>query len=265
MYLKCLRVYDMKYSVGYIYDLILTITQKELKVRYKNSILGYVWSVANPLLFAMIYYFIFKLILRVQIPNYTAFLITGLFPWQWFAGVVSSSLLAYVANAQIIKKTLFPRSIIPLSNVLMEFLHFICTIPVIVVFLYVYNISPTVEWFVGIPIISLGQIILLYGFSLIFSTLNLFLRDLERFITLGIMLLFYCTPVLYSSDLIPEQYKWVEVYNPLTAMINSWRDLFLNGYLNWGEIISLYITGGVTLVIGFVIFNKLKFRFAEIL
>jgi lipopolysaccharide transport system permease protein len=147
----------------------------------------------------------------------------------------------------------------------MEFLHFICTIPVIVVFLYVYNISPTVEWFVGIPIISLGQIILLYGFSLIFSTLNLFLRDLERFITLGIMLLFYCTPVLYSSDLIPEQYKWVEVYNPLTAMINSWRDLFLNGYLNWGEIISLYITGGVTLVIGFVIFNKLKFRFAEIL
>ncbi|ATF49041.1 ABC transporter permease [Citrobacter werkmanii] len=255
----------MKYSIGYIYDLILIITQKELKVRYKNSILGYVWSVANPLLFAMIYYFIFKLILRVQIPNYTAFLITGLFPWQWFAGVVSSSLLAYVANAQIIKKTLFPRSIIPLSNVLMEFLHFICTIPVIIIFLQVYGISPTVEWFIGIPIISLGQIILLYGFSLIFSTLNLFLRDLERFITLGIMLLFYCTPVLYSSDLIPEKYKWVEVYNPLTAMINSWRDLFLNGYLNWGEITSLYIIGVVTLIIGFIIFNKLKFRFAEIL
>ncbi|END7111282.1 ABC transporter permease, partial [Escherichia coli] len=117
----------------------------------------------------------------------------------------------------------------------------------------------------GIPIISLGQIVLLYGFSLIFSTLNLFLRDLERFITLGIMLLFYCTPVLYSSDLIPEKYKWVEIYNPLTAMINSWRDLFLNGFLNWEEIISLYITGGGALFIGFVVFNKLKFRFAEIL
>lgn len=255
----------MKVNIGYIYDLVLIITQKELKIRYKNSLLGYVWSVANPLLFALIYYFIFKLVLKVQIPNYTVFLITGLFPWQWFAGVVTSSLLAYVSNAQIIKKTLFPRSIIPLSSVLMEFFHFICTIPVIIIFLKFYDISPVFEWLIGIPVISLGQIILLYGFALIFSTLNLFLRDLERFVTLGIMLLFYCTPVLYSADLIPEKYKWIENYNPLAEMIVSWRDLFLNGLLNWGAITSLYTTGIITLVLGFFVFNKLKFRFAEIL
>ncbi|MGN5903477.1 O-antigen export ABC transporter permease RfbA, partial [Klebsiella pneumoniae] len=108
------------------------MTNKDLKVRYKSSMLGYLWSVANPLLFAMIYYFIFKLVMRVQIPNYTVFLITGLFPWQWFASSATNSLFSFIANAQIIKKTVFPRSVIPLSNVMMEGLHFLCTIPVIV-------------------------------------------------------------------------------------------------------------------------------------
>ena len=75
----------MKYNLGYLFDLLVVITNKDLKVRYKSSVFGYLWSIANPLLFAMIYYFIFKLIMRVQIPNYTLFLITGLFPWQWFA------------------------------------------------------------------------------------------------------------------------------------------------------------------------------------
>ena len=84
--------------------------------------------------FAMIYYFIFKLVMSTN-SNYTVFLITGLFPWQWFASSATNSLFSFIANAQIIKKTVFPRSVIPLSNVMMEGLHFLCTIPVIVVFL----------------------------------------------------------------------------------------------------------------------------------
>ncbi|VED48546.1 O-antigen export system permease protein RfbD [Raoultella terrigena] len=114
----------MKYNLGYLFDLLVVITNKDLKVRYKSSVFGYLWSIANPLLFAMIYYFIFKLVMRVQIPNYTLFLITGLFPWQWFASSATNSLFSFIANAQIIKKTVFPRSVIPLSNVMMEGLHF---------------------------------------------------------------------------------------------------------------------------------------------
>ena len=121
----------MKYNLGYLFDLLVVITNKDLKVRYKSS---YLWSVANPLLFAMIYYFIFKLVMRVQIPNYTVFLITGLFPWQWFASSATNSLFSFIANAQIIKKTVFPRSVIPLSNDDGR-VAFFCTIPVIVVFL----------------------------------------------------------------------------------------------------------------------------------
>ncbi|MBU9823603.1 ABC transporter permease [Rahnella perminowiae] len=255
----------MKYSLGYLFDLATVITEKELKVRYKSSFFGYLWSIANPLLFAMIYYFIFKLIMRVQIPNYTVFIITGLFPWQWFASSTSNSLFSFLANAQIIKKTVFPRSVIPMSNVLMECLHFICTIPVIIIFLYVYDMRPSWDWIWGIPLIGFAQIILMLGVALTLSTLNLFFRDLERFITLGIMLLFYCTPILYSSDMIPQKYRWLIDYNPLANMIISWRDLFMNNTVNYTDIATLYGYGIVMLIIGSSIFNKLKYRFAEIL
>ncbi len=255
----------MKYSLGYLFDLATVITEKELKVRYKSSFFGYLWSIANPLLFAMIYYFIFKLIMRVQIPNYTIFIITGLFPWQWFASSTTNSLYAFIANAQIIKKTVFPRSVIPLSNVMMECLHFLCTIPVIIVFLYVYDMRPTLNWLWGVPLIGIGQMIMTFGIALMLSTLNLFFRDLERFVTLGIMLLFYCTPILYAGDMIPEKYRFLVDYNPLANMVLSWRDLFMNGVLNYQDIGFLYLYGIAFLLVGSWIFNSLKYRFAEIL
>lgn len=255
----------MKYNVGYLIDLVKVITEKDLKVRYKSSFLGYLWSIANPLLFAMIYYFIFKLVMRVQIPNYTVFLITGLFPWQWFANATNNSLFSFLANAQIIKKTVFPRSVIPFSNVLMEFLHFLCTIPVIIVFLYIYDMEPSLSWLWGIPIIGIGQMILTFGLAILLSTLNLFFRDLERFVNLGVMLLFYCTPILYSVDLIPEKYRWIIDYNPVSMMIVSWRELFMNGTVDYISVLHVYIYGGLVLLFGTWVFNKLKFRFAEIL
>ncbi|KAF6677018.1 ABC transporter permease [Pantoea agglomerans] len=255
----------MKYSLGYLIDLVTVITEKELKVRYKSSFLGYLWSIANPLLFAMIYYFIFKLIMRVQIPNYTIFIITGLFPWQWFASTTSNSLFSFIANAQIIKKTVFPRSVIPFSNVMMECLHFLCTIPVIIVFLYIYDMTPHWNWIYGIPLIGIGQLLFSYGIALFLSTLNLFFRDLERFVTLGIMLLFYCTPILYAGDMIPANYQWLVEYNPLADMVLSWRELFMNGNVDYEKILSLYGMGIITVIVGSWVFNKLKFRFAEIL
>jgi len=255
----------MKYSLGYLFDLAVVITEKELKVRYKSSFFGYLWSIANPLLFAMIYYFIFKLIMRVQIPNYTVFIITGLFPWQWFASSTSNSLFSFIANAQIIKKTVFPRSVIPMSNVLMECLHFLCTLPVIIFFLYVYGMHPTLNWIWGVPLIGLGQMILTLGIALMLSTLNLFFRDLERFVTLGIMLMFYCTPILYDASMIPEKYRWLVEYNPLANMVLSWRSLFMDGVINYHDIAWLYFFGALFLMMGSWIFNKLKYRFAEIL
>lgn len=255
----------MKYNLAYLFELAIVITQKELKVRYKSSFLGYVWSVANPLLFAMIYFFVFKMIMKIQIPNYTLFLITGLFPWQWFSGSVTNSLFSFINNSQIIKKVVFPRSVIPISNVLMELFHFLCTIPVIIFFLFVYDKTPSISWIWGVPILALAQMILSSGLALAFSTLNLFFRDLERFVTLGIMVLFYFTPILYDMSMIPEKYKWAIELNPIALLINSWRELLMNGDIAYYVIGKLFAFSIVICLLGAFIFNKLKFRFAEIL
>ncbi len=255
----------MEYRAIYLLELLYIMTGKELKVRYKSSVLGYLWSIANPLLFAMIYYFIFKLIMRVQIPDYTLFIITGLFPWQWFSSSVTNSLFSFLTNAQIIKKTVFPRSVIPLSSVVMEGIHFLCTLPVVVLFMLIYHRYPGVVWLYGIPAIMLAQMILSFGCALIFSSVNLFFRDMERFVTLGIMLMFYCTPILYAADMIPSHYAWIINYNPLADMIICWRDLLMNNQINYSVLGKFYLTAGVILLAGLAVFNKLKYRFAEIL
>jgi len=124
---------------------------------------------------------------------------------------------------------------------------------------------PHISWLWGVPIIALAQMIFTFGLSLMLSTLNLFFRDLERFITLGLMLMFYCTPILYSLDLIPEQYRSFVEGNPLSLLIICWRDLFMNGNLDLLYIGELYIYSFAMMLIGGWIFNKLKYRFAEIL
>jgi len=124
----------------YYKDLIVALTQKELKVKYKRSFLGYLWSIANPLALALVFYVAFKVVMRIPIENYTLFLISGLFPWQWFSNSVSSSAMVFVGNASLIKKVNFPRESLVIATVLNDMLHFILSIPVIVIFLFFYQV-----------------------------------------------------------------------------------------------------------------------------
>lgn len=255
----------MKYSMGYLIELVQVITAKEIKIRYKNNVFGYLWSLANPLCFAFIYFVAFKVVMKVQIENYTLFLLCGLFPWQWFANSLVMGMGGFLANAQIIKKTAFPRFVIPFSTVMMECFHFIFSIPVIIVFLYIYGLTPSWAWLIGIPLIGIAQIILSFGLAILFATLNLFFRDIERFISLAIMMLFYATPILYSVDLVPKEYVWVFNANPLSNMIVAWRDLFMKNTINWDCVFGLYISAMICLIFGMWVYSKLKNRFAEVL
>ncbi|HHQ5456019.1 TPA: ABC transporter permease [Aeromonas veronii] len=245
---------------------MIILTKKEIKVRYKNSFLGYIWSLANPLCFAMIYYVAFKVFMRVNVENYTLFLICGLFSWQWMANSITHNLFAYINNAQIIKKTNFPRSVLPFSSILMEGFNFIISIPVIMVFLHYYNVTyHFMSYLIWIPILSLIQILITYGLSLTLATLNLFFRDVERFVQLGLMMLFYATPILYDESMIPDGYQWIIDLNPLAKIAVSWRNLFLYGSVNISYILSSLLIGVVCMCVGCFVFNKLKYRFAEVL
>jgi len=246
-------------------DLIVVLTQKEIKVRYKNSFLGYLWSIANPLAFAFVFFIAFKVVMRIRMENYTLFLIAGLFPWQWFSNSVNISPMIFLGNTSLIKKVNFPRSFIPLATVLNDMVHFIFSIPVIVLFLLIYRKSPSLPWLYGIPFLLVIQLLMTYGISLIVSSMNLFFRDMERLTLILTTFVFYFTPIIYPVEMIPERYRYLINLNPIAPLMVNWRDLFLEGLINPLFLLISLLYALLSLGIGYAVYRRLSWRFAEVL
>jgi lipopolysaccharide transport system permease protein len=256
----------MNSPIQHYIDLITVLTQKEMKVRYKSTFFGYVWSIAHPLAFAFVFFMAFKVIMRIQMEGYAVFLIAGLFPWQWLSNSVNASPMVFLTNAALIKKVKLPRNILPLATVLQDMIHFILSIPVIVLFLFIYHRSPSLSWLYGIPLLLIIQLVMTYGLSLLISSINLFIRDLERLTSICMTLLFYFTPVIYPETMIPERYKTLVLFlNPLSSLMVSWRNLFLNGTLELSLVAASFTYSIFILVLGYLVYAKLSWKFAEVL
>ncbi len=255
----------MSRQVRYYLDLLAILLQKELKVRYKSSILGYFWSIAHPIAFGMVFFIAFKVVMRIRMEDYALFLLSGLFPWQWFANSVNMSPMVFLSNASIIKKVNFPRESLSFITVLQDMIHFVLSIPVIVVLMFLYHKSPSLSWLYGIPVLLFLQFIMTYGISLMIASVNLFFRDLERLAVLFMQLLFYFTPIIYPETMIPEKFKHLINLNPVAPLMVSWRNLFLHGTLDIAAIAVTSFYSAVLCTAGYLVFRKLSWKFAEVL
>lgn len=258
-----LQKYDYYYN--YYKDLILLLIQKEIKIRYKNSILGYLWSIAHPLAFAFVFFIAFKIVMRIDVNDYALFLISGLFPWQWFANSVNASSGILLNNASLIKKINFPKESLPFVVVLNDAIHFLLSLPVIFLFNFIYDVPLGINIIFGIPILMTVQILFTYGLTLSLSSINLFFRDLERLIIILTTLLFYFTPIIYPESMIPEQFRSLIILNPMACLIINWRAVFLNGELNTTFLMMSSFYGIAMFLFGYFVFKKLSHRFAEVL
>lgn len=252
-------------SPGYYRDLIQVLVSKEFKIRYKSTALGYVWSLLHPLAFALVFWFLFKQIVGLREPNYGMFLVMGLFPWQWFSNSLIASNYHFLSNASLIKKVSFPRGALVLSGALNDLIHFLVAIPVIVGFMIFNDFYPSFSWLWLLPMMVLVQFGIAYGLSMFLATVNLFFRDLERLTTIGTLMWFYMTPVLYPPQLLQDKgYEWLLWTNPMALVITSWRAMFQTGAVPWDMvgIAALWSVG--FLGIGLFTFRKLQWRFAEV-
>ncbi|MFM7425077.1 MAG: ABC transporter permease [Elainella sp.] len=246
-------------------DILIVLLQKELKVRYNNKLLGYVWSVANPLAAAIVYLVAFKILMRIQIPDYLLILITGTFTWQWFSNVVGGAPNVFVGNASIIKKVNFPRNIVLLCMVSNHMVHFLMSVPVIILFLFLHDRAPTAAWFYGMPLLMAVHFAMTYGLGLALASINLFFRDLERLISILLNFAFYLTPVLYPVNQVPESVRHLLLLNPAAPLIGAWRDLLMDGQVNWFYLSVAAGYAALFLAIGSVIYRRLSWKFAEVL
>ena len=255
----------MNRPVQYLFDLTLVLTRKEIQVRYNNNVLGYLWSVLQPLSFALVYFIAFKIFMRFQMENYTLYLLTGMFPWQWFANSVNEASGTFTSNTSIIKKINFPRNLLVAATIIKDAIHFILCIPVIMMFCFIYDSPISITWLYGIPILLVLQAVMIYGLSLIISTVNLFFRDLERIVTILVTFLFFLTPIVYNYEMVPEKYRQLLALNPMAFLMTSWRGLFLTGQMDWSAILVTLVWSVILYGLGQIIYKKLVWRFAEVL
>ncbi|MEZ4873238.1 MAG: ABC transporter permease [Bdellovibrionales bacterium] len=152
-------------SLKHSYELVMILAEKEIKTRYKKNIFGYLWSISNPLAYTLIFYFAFEVVLKISEPNYTLFLITGLFIWQWISNYLGGSTLTFIQNTQLIKKASFPRYLIPLTTCLQDAFHFLVSIPILIVFMFLYKVDFHPEIFLAIPLNFFVTFIFLFGLA----------------------------------------------------------------------------------------------------
>jgi lipopolysaccharide transport system permease protein len=178
---------------------------------------------------------------------------------------VNASPIILLGNASIIKKVNFPRYFIILTQVIQDMIHFLLAIPVIIIFLLLYHKTPYMSWIYSIPLLMVAQFFIIYGICLIIASTNLFFRDLERLTAIFTMLLFYFTPVFFDETMIPLQYRNFLYLNPLSLVVVNWRMLFLSGKINTLYLLGSYGYAVFIFSIGYLVYRKLSWKFAEVL
>jgi len=246
-------------------ELLYLLVRKEMKVRYKSSFLGYIWALANPFAYALVYWIAFKFIMRIEVENYSLFLITGIFPWLWLSASVVSGTRSLFVNATLVKKVNVPRAILPLSNVVQEMVHFAFALPVIVAFVCVAgDYALNASWLWQVPLLLAVQLAFIYPLALSMAVVNVFIHDIEHLVGIGFTLLFFATPMVYPITLVPEAYRHFFELNPFHALIQSWRSVFLQGTLEGAPLAYAAAFAVVAGAVAWLLYRKLAPRIGEL-
>jgi len=246
------------------WELLLLLTFRELKLRYQDTILGFVWSLIKPLLLGAVLYLALRRIARFDIPDYQLFLLSALFPWTWFSASVMLATPSFAHNGNLIKKVRFPRFVLPFSVVANNMVHFLLSIPILLVFILAAGGRPSPLWLVGIPLLTLVQLALLMGIVLLVASFDVFFRDLEHLTEVFLNLWFYVTPILYPLEW-TGRLKPLFLLNPMSPLIEAWRNLFIHNTLPGPELwVSIaFVAAAAALGVG--AFRRLEGGFADAL
>lgn len=244
-------------------ELLKTSVKKDIRGKYKNSFLGVLWSFLNPLLQILVYAFVFQSILKNPQENYTVFICCGLIPWTFFSSAITRASFTMIENGNIIKKVYFPREILPISIVTSEAVNFVISTIIIIAFVVIYGLGIT-KYILFYPLVLLVQYVLLLAIAFIVSSVTVYVRDLQHLIGVVLQLFFYATPIVYAAETIPENLAWVLKLNPMTYIINGYRDIFYNQVIpDVKGLLILLVIMIVLCCVGYLIFNKLQKRFCR--
>lgn len=260
--------------------LLKNLVVRDVKVRYKNSVLGILWSLLNPLLMMLVYTILFTILIPTSgIRLFPIFILVGLIPWNFFSNTVMTGTSSITGNSSLVKKVYFPLILLPTSALLAQLVNFLLAFVVLILFLFVSGIGLTIHalW---VPVLVILQIIFMQGIIMMLSPIHVFYRDVMEILSVGLMAWFFLTPVFYPFEQLGESatimgitfdpavvMRWL---NPMASLIDGYRTVLWGtrdslgpGSMDIIYIMRTAITVIPVFIIGFVVFNRLEYKFAE--
>lgn len=261
--MKSLRSRSARNIFSYRLDLLRALVDRDMKLMYKRSTLGIAWTLISPLLQLLVFVFVFQLIIKIDIPQYSSYVFTGLLVWNWFQNALFQATGIIISSRALIRQPGFPPAILPITVVTTGLIHLVLALPVLVIFLLIdgAKLTPLV---LLLPLLQIIQFALTVAFAYFLAALNVTFRDTQH--TLGVLLQFwfYLTPIFYELKNIPDKLWYIYGLNPMVHIVTSYRQILIWGVQpDWLALTIISVVTLFLLPVGYRLFKRQSLRFVE--
>jgi lipopolysaccharide transport system permease protein len=244
-------------------NLIWQLAWSEFKLRYKNSILGYFWSLLEPMLMLLVLYVVFSNLMRVQVEYYQLFLLLGIILWGFLSRATTIGMFSIVGKPGMVKKIYFPRDIFVISSCVTALLMSIFESLIFIMFMILFRVPVSIN-LIYVPFILLCLFIISLGLSMALSALNVFYRDVQFIWQVLLQIGYFATPILYTIDIFPQNLQKFVLLNPVARILISARDTIIySSPAKTEDLLFMFLSAIIFLFVGYIIFSRLEPRFAE--
>jgi lipopolysaccharide transport system permease protein len=254
----------MPQRAGYLRDLVIELVLRDLHLRYKRSILGILWSLLTPLAQLLVFRFIFTVVLPLNVPNYTAFLFTGILVWTWLQSSLDQAAGSIVDNRELVRLAGFPVAILPIVTVASNLTQFLFALPILALFLWLGGGVPLTAAPLLLPVLIAIQFLFILSVAYFVAALQVTFRDVKHLLQIAIMLGFYLTPVFYELHQAPARYAALYRLNPMVHLIGAYRTVLLHGAVPpAGPLAWVTAASAVMLFLGYRLFARASSHFVD--
>jgi len=247
-------------------DLLWSWTLRNIRARYQQSALGWLWAIFQPAAQVFIFTVIFTLFVPVDTGDiaYPVFSYVAIVPWTLLSSSVTDMSQSLVANMNLVTKIYFPREILPIAALLARLMDFTVAVGLLIVLMIFYKVPVTLHALSYLPLIFFTQLMLLLGLGLASATTNVFFRDVQSLLTLGFQLWFYASPIIYPVSMIPPHLRQWYFLNPMAGILEGYRDVLLNQRVPGNYLLFSFVTSLIIFLLGYWFFKRVEFQIADI-
>ncbi|WP_121119926.1 ABC transporter permease [Croceibacterium ferulae] len=244
-------------------DVIWLLVSRDFRGRYKHTKVGMLWSLASPVMFLLIFYFLFQKVINLDIPRYASYAFAGIIVWNWTQQALIASASSISSNQALVAQPRFPVAALPIISVTSSMLNLVIAFPLLLLLAWIDGAQITLV-LVALPIVAAAQFLLILAFAYIIAAINVSLRDVEQILPIALQLGYYVTPIFFSMSNVPGEFHGAFLANPMTHIITAYRDIIMYGqWPAWTSLGIIVAGSGLLLILGLRIFKHAQYRFLE--